>query len=335
MSTTPVENYSNLFPLRLERVSYGDVRPYAAGRLEVGDGHWIYWETCGNPDGKPVLVVHGGPGSGATPYWRQFFNPELYRIILFDQRGCGRSQPNAGSTEKALLANTTKHLISDMEKIRTMLQVDKWMLFAGSWGSTLSLAYAVTHPNRVTELILWGVATTRKQEVDWLTWGMGHIFPQEFAELLSTAEGMMTDGNIPLAYNKLLTAPEPEIHMPASWAWCAWEDRIVNLGNRVRPSERYLNDRFRLCFARLVTHYFGNYAFLPDDYISGNLLNIKDTPMVMVRGRLDISSQLSIAWALHKQHPLSDLYLVGNSGHGGAEEMHRVLVGATDYFAAL
>ncbi len=330
----PVENFRNLYPVKFEKTLYRDIQPFDSGIVEVGDGHHIYWEMCGNQYGKPVLVVHGGPGSGATPYWRHFFNPNLYRIILFDQRGCGRSQPNAGSTETALFSNTTEYLISDMEKIRTELNVDKWMLFAGSWGTTLSLAYAITHPSRVTEMILWGVATTRRQEVDWFTWGMGHIFPKEFDTFLHPIKDILVDNNIPLAYNKVLTSSDPAVYIPASWAWCAWEDRLVSLGNHINHSERYLDDHFRLCFTRLVTHYFGHYAFLDDNYIIGNLHKIKDIPLIMVRGRLDISSQLSIAWTIHKCHPLSDLYLIDNSGHGGSEYMHRILVGATEHFAA-
>jgi len=232
-----------------------------------------------------------------------------------------------------LLDNNTKYLLTDMEKIRVNMNVDKWMLFAGSWGTTLSLAYAGTYPSRVTEMILWGVTTTRKQEIDWITWGMGHIFPKEFDEFLYLVKDKLVDNNIPLAYNKLLMSCDPTIYMPASRAWCSWEDRIVSLGNHISPSSRYLDDKFRLCFTRLVTHYFGHYGFLDDNYIIRNLQNISDIPLIMVRGRLDISSQLSSAWTIYKQLPLSDLYLIDDSGHGGSKYMHQVLLGATEYFA--
>jgi proline iminopeptidase len=312
---------------------YNNTQPYDHGMLNVGDGHSIYWETCGNPKGKPVLIVHGGPGSGATAYWRQFFDPKRYQIILFDQRGCGRSIPHAGDTIDALKENTTAHLISDIEKIRTHFNIDKWMLFAGSWGTTLSLAYAVSFPDLVTELILWAVVTTRKHEIDWLTWTMGELFPEEFKNLVDLLPEPVIDGNIPLSYNKLLVSPDPLIHVPASHAWCAWEDRITNLGNTVISSPRYQNDRFRLGFTRLVTHYFGHYAFLPDDFILSKIENLRHLPIIMVRGRLDIASPLSIVWNIHQSLPLSDLYLIDEAGHGGAKAMHQILVGATDFFA--
>jgi proline iminopeptidase len=312
---------------------YNDIQPYDQGMLDVGDGYSVYWEVCGNPKGKPVLVVHGGPGSGATAYWRRFFNPNRYRIILFDQRGCGRSIPHAGDTIEALNENTTAHLISDIEKIRVFFHIDKWMLFAGSWGTTLALAYAVSFPNHITELVMWAVVTTRKHEINWLTWTMGELFPKEFENLLSILPDTIEDGNIPLAYNRLLISPDPKIHIPASLSWCAWEDRIATFGkNEVVPSQRYQNDRFRLGFTRLVTHYFGHYAFLPDDFIISKIENLKNIPIIMVKGRLDIASPLGDVWNIHQSLPLSDLYLIEDAPHGGAESMHRILVGATDYF---
>lgn len=321
-----------IYPLDLYQGVYENTQPYDQGMLDVGDGHSIYWEVCGNPKGKPVLVVHGGPGSGATAYWRQFFDPNRYRIILFDQRGCGRSIPHAADTIEALKENTTAHLISDIEKIRNLFNIDKWMLFAGSWGTTLTLAYAITFPTRVAEIVMWAVVTTRKHEIDWLTWTMGELFPEEFENLLNFLPELIADRNIPLGFNKLLMSPDPHVHLPASFAWCAWEDRITTLGNTVVPKPKYQNDRFRLGFTRLVTHYFGNYAFLPDDYITGRIESLRHIPIIMVRGRLDISSPLSIIWNIHKALPLSDLYLVDEAGHGGAEAMHKILVGATNFF---
>lgn len=320
------------YSLNLCQGLYNDIQPYDQGLLEVGGGHSVYWETCGNPKGKPVLVVHGGPGSGATAYWRRFFDPKRYNIILFDQRGCGRSIPHAGDTIEALKENTTAHLISDIEKIRTLFHIEKWMIFAGSWGTTLALAYAVSFSEHITELVMWAVVTTQKHEIDWLTWTMGELFPHEFENLLSLLPDTIVDGNIPLEYNRLLMSPDPKIHIPASIAWCAWEDRIATLGNMVVPSPRYQNDRFRLGFTRLVTHYFGHYAFLPDNFIIGKIENLRNIPIIMVRGRLDIASPLSSAWSIHQSLPLSDLYLIEDAGHGGAETMHLILVGATNYF---
>ncbi len=328
-----MENKKQIYTLNLNQGLHDGILPYDQGMLDVGGGHSIYWEVCGNPQGKSVLVVHGGPGSGATSYWRQFFDPDRYRIILFDQRGCGRSIPHAGDTTQALKENTTMHLISDIEKIRALFNIDQWMLFAGSWGTTLALAYAVSLPNRVTELVMWAVVTTRKHEIDWLTWTMGELFPEEFENLLNFLPDIVSGGNIPLEYNRLLISSEPHIHMPASLSWCAWEDRIVTIGNTVIPSSRYQNDRFRLGFTRLVTHYFGHYAFLPDDFITSNVASLKNIPIIMVRGRLDIASPLSVVWKIHQSLPLSDLYLIDEAGHGGAESMHQILVGATDFFA--
>ena len=330
---TPVVHYTGLFDLKLDNTLLAEAPLVNSGMLDAGDGHSIYWEERGNPAGKPVLAVHGGPGSGASASWSRFHDPLAYRIILMDQRGCGRSTPNAGDTADALRCNTTQHLIADMEKLRKLLGIEKWMLFGGSWGTTLSLAYAVSHPERVSELLLWSVVTTRRCEVDWLTWQMGSVFPQEFERFLEPVRGTLEDGNIPLAYNRLLCSADPQVHVPASLAWCDWEDRIVSLGNSPEPDMRQVEERFRMCFTRLVTHYFGNNAFLDDDYITGNMERIGHIPMLMVRGRLDIAARLDIPWQLHRAHPLSDLYLIDDAGHGGADWMHRILVGAAEFFA--
>ncbi len=320
-------------PLGAGHPSFADARPFADGMMETGGIHRIYWETCGNPAGKPVLVLHGGPGSGATAYWRQFFDPARYFVILFDQRGCGRSTPHAGDTVEALAENTTAHLIGDIEGLRALFDIEKWMLFGGSWGSTLALSYAVSHPERVAEMILWAVVTTRSHEIQWFTHGMGQLFPQEFEAFTRPFPGIGPADNIPLLYNRLLTDPDPAVHMPASRAWCAWEDRVVTLRNEAAPSARYGDDRFRLGFARLVTHYFGNYAFQADDFITGRIQNLAEIPLVMVRGRMDIASPLTVAWKIHRALPRSDLYVLDDAGHGGAEAMHQILLGAARYFS--
>ena len=332
MEQTLIQNFSGLYPLSADRALFPPGEPYDSGMLPVDNGHAIYWETCGNPNGKPVLVVHGGPGSGAGPTWRQYFNPANYRIVLFDQRGCGRSTPNAGLTAEGLLANDTQHLMADMESLRELLRIKRWMLFACSWGTTLSLAYAVTHPERVTELLLWSVVTTRKEEIDWLTWQMGHLFPQEMEAFLAPVQPMAAGGNIPLAYHRLLVSPDPAVHLPASEAWCAWEDRIVSLGNQVTASSRFSDDAFRLCFTRLVTNYFGNYAFLDDHYLTDNLWRIAHVPVILIRGRLDVSSQLSISWNLYRKLPLSDLYIIDDTGHGASQCTNALLVSAAEWF---
>lgn len=313
---------------------YLGTEPYDSGLMPVGDGHQVYWEACGNPDGRPALVVHGGPGSGATPWWRQYFDPTRYRIVLFDQRGCGRSTPLAGDPCADLSTNTTQHLIGDMEQLRGLLGVERWLVFGGSWGSTLSLAYAVEHPERVSELVLWAVVTTRRYEVDWLTWTMGQVFPEEFEAFLSVlSEGERT-GNLAAAYHRLLMSPDPVVHEPASRAWIAWEDRIATLTGPIRASGRFEDARFRLGFTRLVTRYFANAGFLPDDGIVGRLARIKDIPAVLVRGRLDIAAPLSSARQLAGGLPHAKLHIVEGEGHGGAEQMDQILTHATDRFAS-
>ena len=277
--------------------------PYDSGLLDAGDGQSVHWEVCGNPGGKPALVVHGGPGSGATPWWTQFFDPARYRVVLFDQRGCGRSTPHASDPDADLTVNTTAHLVADMEALRRMLGIERWLLLGGSWGSALSLAYAVEHPERVSELVLWSVGTTRAYEVEWFTRTMGHLHPAEYEQLLSLLPAAERDGNIAAAYHRLLMSPDPAVHDAAARAWCAWEDRLATLSGPVQPSERYADPRFRLAFARLVTHYFGNAGFLDDDAILGRLGRLSGVPTVLVRGRLDVASPLSAAWAVARAMP--------------------------------
>ncbi|MET0525438.1 MAG: prolyl aminopeptidase [Nocardioides sp.] len=309
---------------------YSITEPHESGLLPVGDGQHVHWEVCGNPAGRPAVVLHGGPGSGAAPWWRRYFDPTRYRVVLLDQRGCGRSTPYAGEPVADLTTNTTGHLIADLELLREHLGIERWLVFGGSWGSTLGLAYAVEHPDRVTELVLWGVVTTRAFEVDWLTHQMGKVFPQEYDALLAALPEGEGEGNVPLAFNRLLMSPDPAVHDPAARAWCAWEDRLSTLSGTVSPSQRYEDPRFRLCFARLVTHYFGNHGFLPDDAIVGRLDRIAHLPAVLVRGRLDLPAPLRSAYEVARRLPRAEFHVVEDGGHGAGDE---VLVAATDRFA--
>jgi proline iminopeptidase len=314
---------------------YPLTEPHDAGRLAVGDGQEIYWEACGNPHGKPAVVLHGGPGSGATPWWRQFFDPGRYRVVLMDQRGCGRSTPYAGDPDVDLSTNTTPHLLADLELLRSDLGIERWLVFGGSWGSTLALAYAVEHPHRVSELVLRGVVTTRADEIDWVTWQMGKVYPEAFDELLAALPEGERTGNIPAAFHRLLVSPDPTVHAPAAAAWCDWEDRLATLSGPVRRSPRFDDPRFRLCFSRLVTHYFGNHGFLPDDGIVGRLDRLAQLPAVLVRGRLDIASPLRVAWEIAQFLPLAELHVVETEAHGDGAATNALLVAATDRFAAL
>lgn len=302
--------------------------------LDVGGGHRIYWEVCGNPDGKPAVVLHGGPGSGATPFWRQFFDPERYRVVLFDQRGCGRSAPHAGDDVAALRHNTTQHLIADMELLRQHLGIDRWLLFGASWGSTLGLAYAVEHPQRVSDLVLWAVVTTRAFEIEWLTRTMGHVYPYEFAEFLSALPEEERDGNVAAAFNRLLVSPDPAVHQPAAMAWCAWEDRLATLSGPVKRSPRYEDPRFRLGFARLVTRYFGSHGFLPDDGIVGRLDRIAHIPAFLLRGRLDITGPLSAAVEVARKLPHATLHIVEADAHGAGDDTVSRLIEVLDASAS-
>lgn len=315
-------------------MSYPVSEPYDSGVLGTGDGHRIYWEVCGNPAGKPAVVLHGGPGSGATPEWRRFFDPDRYRVVLFDQRGCGRSTPNAADDLAALENNTTAHLVSDIELIRNHLGIDKWLLFGASWGSTLGLAYAVEHPDRVSEMVLWAVVTTRASDVTWLTHTMGQIYPEEFDRLLAVVPSDQRTGNIPAALNGLLRSDDPEVRDTAARAWCAWEDRIATLSGPVQKSPRSEDPRRRLGFARLVTHYFGNHAFLDDDAITGRLDRIRHIPAYLLRGRLDIASPLRAAYDLAQRLPNATLDIVEADAHGAGNDTTGRLVEALNRFAA-
>jgi proline iminopeptidase len=312
---------------------YPVTEPFDAGRLDTTDGHHVFWERVGNPTGKPAVVLHGGPGSGVTPWWRTFFDPRRYCVTLLDQRGCGRSRPLASDPDIDLRAITTQHLIADVEELRRLHDVDRWLVFGGSWGSTLGLAYAVEHPTRVSELVLWGVTTTTRHEVDWLTWSMGEIYPEAFADLRALVPGLEHGGNLPAAYQRLLMSGDRDLQDRAAAAWCAWEERLATLHGPPTPSPRYADTTFRLGFARLVTHFFGAYGFLPAEGISGRLDGISDVPAVLVRGRLDIASPLGVAWRLAQRLPLATLHVVEDEAHGGAEVTDDLLVRATDAFA--
>ena len=316
-------------------MSYPVAAPFDQGMVEVSGGHQVYWERVGNPQGKPAVVLHGGPGSGAQPWWRTYFDPDRYDVTLFDQRGCGRSRPLAAEPDFDLSAVTTQRLVDDIEALRELHGVDRWLVFGGSWGSTLGLAYAVEHPARVSELVLWGVTTTTRHEVDWMTWSMGEVYPEAFYELLALVPGLERRDNLPAAYNRLLMSRDADLRDRAARAWCAWEERLATLPGPPAPSERYDDPAFRLGFARLVTHFFGNHAFLPPDGISGRIENLVDVPAVFVRGRLDIASPLGVIWRLAQQLPRATLHVVEDEGHGGAGVTDELLVQATDRFAGV
>ncbi|GAA2428697.1 prolyl aminopeptidase [Streptomyces glaucus] len=315
---------------------YPETEPYAHGMLDVGDGNRVYWETCGNPRGKPAVVLHGGPGSGCTPYFRRFFDPEAYRIVLFDQRGCGRSTPHASAHETDMSVNTTARLLADLELLRRHLGVERWLVWGGSWGSVLGLRYAQTHPGVVSELVLTGVATGSAAEVELLTRGLGKIFPEAFERFLAALPPDERDGDLAAAYNRLLESPDPEVRARAARAWTDWETAIVPAPPR--SVARYEDPVFRLGFARTVTHYFGNGHFLGEGNDEGVVLRdahlLRGIPGTLVQGSLDFGNLLGVVWRLHHAWPGSELIVVDDARHGAGEPgVPEALVAATDRYA--
>jgi len=311
---------------------YAVTPPHAQGFLDVGDGHEISWEARGNPEGKPAVVLHGGPGAGSTPGSARPFDPERYRVVLLDQRGCGRSRPLASDDDADLRTNTTAHLVADVERLREHLGIDAWLVLGTSWGTTLGLAYAVAHPERVTEVVLGAVTSTTAREVEWITRDMGRLFPEEWDRFVAEVPVAERDGNLAAAYARLLASPDRAVRERAAAAWCRWEDVHVSLVHGFDPWDRYEDPAFRLRFARLVTHYWANAAFLPDGALLAGVRGLGAIPAVLVHGRQDVSGPVDVAWRLHRAWPGSELVVIEGAGHGGPG-FPEALVAATDRFA--
>lgn len=311
---------------------YPPVEPLDCGRLEVGDGHQMYWETVGAPHGIPAVYLHGGPGSGCTTDARRNFGPTTYRAVLFDQRGSGRSQPLASDPAADLSANTTAHLIGDIETLRDHLGVERWVVVGASWGVTLGLAYAQAHPDRVRGMVLGAVTSGTPGEIEWITRAMGRVFPREWERFAALVPEAAEQGNIASAYARLLAAPDPAVRERAAQAWCQWEDTHVSLAPGWAPTSRYDDAEFRMRFARLVTHYWGHDCFLTDGQILAGMPRIAHIPGVLIHGRLDVSSPLGTAWALRRAWPASRLVVLDDSGHGGAD-MTGAMIDALDDLA--
>ncbi len=313
---------------------FARVDPYDEGMLDVGDGHRVAWSIAGNPNGKAAIVLHGGPGSGCSPAFRRWFDPQRYRVVLMDQRGSGRSTPHASDPYVDLSTNTTHHLVADIERLREHLAIERWLVWGGSWGTTLGLAYAEAHPDRVTEMILVSVVTTTADEVEWVTRAMGRIFPEEWARFRDGVPPAERDGNLAAAYARLLQDPDPAVHQLAALRWCEWEDTHVATHPDHVHDDRYDDPRFRLAFARLVTHYWSNAAFLEDGALMRDAERLVGIPGVLVHGRLDISGPPDIAWRLAERWPSAELVLIGGAGHGASDdEVQAAIVAATNRFA--
>lgn len=294
------------------------IEPYETGLLDVGDGHRVYWECSGAPDGRPALFLHGGPGSGASPGQRQLFDPATTRIVVFDQRGSGRSRPLASEPDADLGANTTAHLVSDIEALREHLGVDRWKILGLSWGSTLGLAYAQAHPARVRAMVLGLVGTTSRREVAWLTHDVGRIFPEPWSRFADAVPERLRHLPLVDAYAELLADADPAVRDAAAAAWCAWEDAHVSLTPGHARSPRFADPAFRLGFARLVTHYWRHGAFLDEDQLVRDAHRLDGIPGVLIHGRYDVSSPLETAWRLSRRWSTSTLEVLGDAGHGGA-----------------
>ncbi len=312
-----------------QRQLYPPIEPRVRRRMKVSDLHEIYVEECGNPDGKPVIVIHGGPGAGCNPAMRRFFDASAYRIILFDQRGCGRSTPTACCEE-----NTTWDLVADMEAIREAFGIDRWMLFGGSWGSTLALAYAQTHPERVTEMVLRGIFLIRKEECEWFhEGGCARFHPelwQQFIAPIPEAER----GDMLGAYHKRLFGDDAHVRLNCARAWSRWEGATVTMIPSPQRANAFARDDYALAFARIEAHYFINRGFMRED---GQLLidmpKVAHIPGIIVQGRYDVVTPPYTAWQLHQAWPNSDLVIAPDAGHAVSEpSISTALLDATDRF---
>ena len=308
---------------------YPEIEPFDSGFLDVSTLHRIHYEQCGNPLGKPVVFLHGGPGAGCSPKARRFFDPAHYRIVLFDQRGCGRSTPHAELTD-----NTTWDLVADIERLREHLGIGRWQVFGGSWGSTLALAYAETHPTRVTELVLRGIFMLRRQELEWFYQsGCDALYPDAWETYLA-AIPPAEHGDLMSAYHRRLTDADPAVRLAAAKAWSVWEGSTSFLLRDDAHVDGTAEDAFALAFARIECHYFVNAGFFAQD---GQLLRdvgrIRHIPAVIVQGRYDVVCPMRSAWDLHRAWPEADLRIIADAGHSALEPgITHELIEATDRF---
>ena len=306
------------------------IEPYESGRLSVGTVHRLYWEQCGNPEGRPVVFLHGGPGSGAGAAHRRFFDPAHYRIILFDQRGAGRSTPSS-----SLIDNTTPFLVSDIEALRRYLGIERWLVFGGSWGSTLGLSYGQAHPEHCAGFVLRGIFLGTPPEIDWFLNGMGKLFPdawEEFRDFLPAVER----GDLLGAYHRRLTDPDPEIHLPAARAWARYEGTCSTLAPSPETVAGFTAKRTALSLARFEAHYMANNMFLSEPGLLAGVDRIRGLPGVIVQGRYDVVCPMATAHALHKAWPEAEFIVVPEAGHSAMEAGTRAqLVAATERMKTL
>lgn len=308
---------------------YPEIEPFDSGYLDVGDGHRIYWERVGTRGGKPAVFLHGGPGGGISPSHRRLFDPALYDVILFDQRGCGKSLPHA-----SLDANTTWHLVADIERLREMAGFDKWLVFGGSWGSTLALAYAQAHTQRVSELVVRGIYTLTRAELDWYyQFGVSEMFPDKWERFLAPIPDAER-GDMMGAYRKRLVGDDRDEQMRSAKAWSQWEGETITLLPEPSTSDGFSEDDFALAFARIENHYFVHAGWLEEGQLIRDAERLADVPGTIVHGRYDMPCPARYAWALHKSWPKAEFHLIEGAGHAYSEPgiLDR-LIRATDQYA--
>lgn len=311
------------------RTLYPGIEPYASGRLDVGDGHSIYWERVGTPGAKPAVFLHGGPGGTISPNHRRLFDPALYDVTLFDQRGCGKSEPHAG-----IEANTTWHLVADIERLREAAGADKWLVFGGSWGSTLALAYTETHPGRVSELVVRGIYTLTRAELDWYyQFGVSELFPDKWERFIAPIPPEERH-EMMRAYHRRLTSDDRAIRLAAARAWSIWEGETITLLPEPATSTPFEEDEYALAFARIENHFFVNAGWLEEGQLLRDAHKLRGIPGVIVHGRYDMPCPAKYAWQLHKAWPEAEFHLIEGAGHAYSEPgiLDR-LIRSTDKFA--
>ena len=312
------------------------VEPYATGMLDVGDGQHLFWEEYGSPDGKPAVFLHGGPGGGINPGQRRLFDPSRYRVVAFDQRGCGRSTPHASTTAADLNVNTTWHLVADIERLREARGIERWLVCGGSWGSALALAYAETHTERTSELVLRGIFTLRRSELDfYYNGGAGQLYPDRYEAFLAPLGGRDFRGDAIAAYHELLFDPDPSVHGPAGVAWSSWEAATITLEPNEELIATFSEPAYALAFARIENHYFVNGGWFAENQLIGDAGRLREIPGVIVQGRYDLATPSVTAWDLHRAWPEAQLRLMPVAGHSYDEpQIFAELVATLDRLAA-
>jgi proline iminopeptidase len=315
--------------------SFPSVEPYDQGMLDVGDGNLVYWETCGNPAGTPVVMLHGGPGQGCSAKMRQNFDPVRYRAVLFDQRGCGRSRPHVSDPAVDLRHNTTAHLVADLERLRVHLGIERWLLFGASWGTTLAVVYAARYPQRVSGVVLTAITATRRREIDWLYHGVGRFFPEAWENFRAGVPAADRDGNLVAAYARLMEAGDQATLNAAAVNWCIWESTVLSLEPGAKPEDfggEPTPDM--VSFARLTAHYYANAGWLPDNAVIEAASTLGGIPCLLTHGRLDLSCPVETAFELAQAWPGARLLIDDQSGHRVNQTKRTWMHAALDEFAA-